>query len=77
VTKPLRLDREAEEELETAWRWYEERRPGLGTEFLTRSRKRSSSSIVFVDLPNERRVVAIAHGRREPGFGRERLRPTE
>ncbi len=33
MTKPVRLDREAEQELE-ATRWYEDRRVGLGDEFL-------------------------------------------
>lgn len=106
MTKPLRLDREAEEELEGAWRWYEERRPGLGAEFLAAVEeallrlegptvslavpgtpeklgvrrvlvRRFPYSLVFVDLPTERRVLAIAHGHRRPGFWRDRLGRTQ
>jgi toxin ParE1/3/4 len=106
MKRPLRLDREAEEELEAAWRWYEERRPGLGREFLDSIKeallrlegptvsllvegvptdlgvrrllvRRFPYSVVFVDLPTERRVLAIAHSRRRPGFWRKRLGRTE
>ena len=106
MKRPLRLDREAEEEIEAAWSWYEERRPGLGREFLLAVEEalrlleddpvsllvagvseqlgvrrvlvhRFPYSVVFVDLPKERRVLAIAHGRRKPGFWRERLGRTD
>ena len=33
--KPLRVEAAAEEELRAAVRWYESRRPGLGTRFLS------------------------------------------
>ena len=106
MRKPLRLDREAEDEIEAGWRWYEERRPGLGAEFLAAVEeallrlegpavsfavagmpqtlgvrrvlmRRFPYSVVFVDLPAERRVLAVAHGRRRPGFWKDRLRRTE
>ena len=35
MSKPLRTEEEAERELEEALRWYEEKRPGLGAEFLS------------------------------------------
>jgi toxin ParE1/3/4 len=34
VSKPLRLEEEADAEVEEATRWYEQRRPGLGQDFL-------------------------------------------
>ena len=34
MTKPIRTEPEANEELLEAVRWYEQRRPGLGLEFL-------------------------------------------
>ena len=34
MSKPLRVEPEAADELEQAVRWYEERRVGLGSEFL-------------------------------------------
>ena len=34
MTKPIRTEPEADEELLEATRWYEQRRPGLGLEFL-------------------------------------------
>ncbi len=102
MTLPLKLGREAEQEIEAAWLWYEERRPGLGRDFLLsveetlrrlegpvvglsvegvgrdlRIRRlpvrRFPYSIVYVDLPAERRVLAIAHGSRRPGFWHGRL----
>lgn len=48
MTKPLRLDDEAAEELDAA-------------------------AIVYVELDDEIRVLAIAHGSRQPGFWRYRL----
>lgn len=35
MTKPVRFDLEAEEELAAAARWYERERRGLGSEFLS------------------------------------------
>jgi hypothetical protein len=34
MTKPIRLDSEAEEEIDAAVAWYEAQRPGLGLELL-------------------------------------------
>lgn len=34
MTKPIRTEPEAEEELLEAARWYEQQRPGLGLDFL-------------------------------------------
>ena len=34
MSKPLRIDREAQEELGAAVSWYEDQRPGLGRELL-------------------------------------------
>ncbi len=34
MTRIVRVRREAEREIETAFAWYEEQRPGLGREFL-------------------------------------------
>ena len=45
MTKPLRFDVEAEEELGAAARWYESERPGLGGEFL------ASIEEVVVEIP--------------------------
>ncbi|HET7499685.1 MAG TPA: type II toxin-antitoxin system RelE/ParE family toxin [Kofleriaceae bacterium] len=103
MTRPLRLDDEAAEELEQAASWYEARRPGLGKDFLAEVRiafgricdrpqacplardvpprlgarrcvlRRFPYAIVYVELPDELRVVAIAHGSRQPGFWRHRL----
>ncbi|WP_368070359.1 type II toxin-antitoxin system RelE/ParE family toxin, partial [Nitriliruptor sp.] len=36
MTLPLRFGSEAQQELTAAVRWYEQRRPGLGAEFLAR-----------------------------------------
>jgi len=35
VSREIRLELEAEEELRQAARWYDQRRPGLGSEFLS------------------------------------------
>ncbi len=103
MTKPLRFDDEAVEELEAAAAWYEARRMSLGIDFVRVVRdaldrvaenpqtwpsvrdvparlnvrrfllRRFPYSIVFVELDNEIRVLAIAHSSREPGFWRNRV----
>ncbi len=103
MTKPLRLDAEAEEELRAAADWYEAQKLGLGKDFLDaiddaldRLRKspgaaslvasvpaswnvrrvlvhRFPYAIVFVELEREVRVLAAAHGKRRPGYWRDRL----
>jgi plasmid stabilization system protein ParE len=102
MTKLIRLDPEAEEEIDAAVAWYEAQRPGLGLEFLealdeARSRfveapqalplvpgvsaklgvrrcpvYRFPYWLVFIELPGEIRVLAVAHSRRRPGFWRSR-----
>jgi plasmid stabilization system protein ParE len=103
MTRPLRLDDEAAEELDAAAIWYEARRPNLGTDFVVAVRetfarvaqtprawpfardvpqrlcvrkcllRRFPYSVVYVELEDEIRVLAIAHGSRQPGFWRHRL----
>jgi toxin ParE1/3/4 len=103
MTRPLRFDDEATEELEMAAAWYEARRRNLGIDFTTAVRealqriaatprtwplvrdvperlnvrrfllRRFPYSIVFIELREEIRVLAIAHTSREPGFWRHRL----
>jgi hypothetical protein len=65
MIKPVCLDEEAAEELDVAAVWYEERRPNLLQRF--------PYSIVFIELEDELRVLAIAHGSRQPGYWRARL----
>jgi toxin ParE1/3/4 len=103
MTKPLRLDDEAAQELEEATIWYEARRANLGKDFLAAVRaacariaenprawsfardvppdfgvrkcvlRRFPYSVVYIELDDEIRVLAIAHGSRQPGFWRHRL----
>ena len=103
MTKPLRFDDEAAEELDASADWYEARRRNLGIDFLRVVRealeriadnpqtwplvrdvparlnvrrfllRRFPYSIVFLELEDEIRVLAIAHSSREPGFWRHRL----
>ena len=103
MTKPVRFDREAEEELAAAVDWYESQRLGLGLDLLdviegaisrigeatlqfpllpsvpsglgvrTCAVKRFPYSVVFLELPTEIRVLALAHTRRRPGYWRSRL----
>lgn len=103
MTKPVRFDREAEDELAAAVDWYESQRHGLGLDRLqvidealsrigeaplqfplppsipselgvrTCSIKRFLYSVVFLELPAEIRVLAVAHTRRRPGYWRSRL----
>ena len=103
MSKPLRFDAEAEDELRAAAAWYERQRRGRGGELLAavadalvavqeapaaappaplvpgelgvrrRLTRRFPYAVVFVELPDEIRVVAVAHGRRRPGYWRGRL----
>jgi toxin ParE1/3/4 len=99
----LRIDPAAEEETQEAAEWYEDRRLGLGLEFLAavdagvqRIRHdplafplletlpeehnvrrfvlaRFPYAIIYELLSNEIRILAIAHTRRRPGYGKKRL----
>jgi plasmid stabilization system protein ParE len=60
LTKPLRFEDEAHDELEGAVRRYEEKRPGLGAEFLAE-----------VDLVLDRVIRLPASGARVPFLPRE------
>ena len=101
MTKPIRIDSEAETELTAACEWYEQQCAGLGAELLqaiheTVARvadypgsgalhphvpeelgvrrvlvKRFPYAVVYLDLPNEIRILAFAHTRRKPGYWRE------
>ena len=101
MSKRVRLDEEAVEELEAAAVWYEARRRKLGLDFIAAVRDAFQKitinprawpvvrdvperfgarhfllrrfSVVFVELDEEIRVVAIAHTSREPGFWRGRV----
>ncbi|RLB45546.1 MAG: hypothetical protein DRJ42_29670 [Deltaproteobacteria bacterium] len=100
---PLRFLPEATAEAREAAAWYEERRVGLGDEFITalmdRARKaeavpgagrleqdaperfelrwynlkRFPYALLVGSVGEERVVVAVAHGRRRPGYWRHRL----
>lgn len=102
MTKPLRFDDEATEEMNAAAEWYEARRENLGIEFVAEVRqalatiastpetwtlipevderlgvrrfllRRFPYAVVYLDLPSELRVLAIAHMSREPGYWRKR-----
>lgn len=100
MTKPLRFDDEATEEMNAAAEWYEVRRENLGIEFVGEVRqalatiasapeswtlipevdervrrfqlRRFPYAVVYLDLPSELRVLAIAHMSREPGYWRKR-----
>lgn len=102
MTKPVRFDREAEEELAAAVDWYESQQHALGLDLReviddaisrigeaplqfpllstipselgvrTCSVKRFPYSIVFLELPTEIRVLALAHTRRRPGYWHSR-----
>ena len=94
----IRFVRSAEPELLEIRDWYEDRKPGLGSEFLlevfsclsaveddperfpTEETNRSSRDIrrcrlkkfpyrvIYELMPNDLRVLAIAHGSRQPGY---------
>ncbi|MCH7990393.1 MAG: type II toxin-antitoxin system RelE/ParE family toxin [Planctomycetes bacterium] len=99
----IRFVRSAEPELLEIRDWYENRKPGLGGEFLQevsscleaveidpvrfpaeetnvssrdirRSRlKKFPYRVIYELTPNDLRVLAIAHGSRQPGYWSERL----
>ena len=103
MTKAVRLDTEASEEIDAAVAWYEAQRRGLGLDLLAaldeaRGRLVEYSAacpfvprvptelgarrcpvqrfpywLVFIELPDEIRVLAVAHVRRSPGYWRSRL----
>jgi toxin ParE1/3/4 len=103
MTKPVRFDPEAEEELFAAVSWYQGHRPGLGVELMDAVQEamrritqtpaslglapgvstslgvrrcplqRFPYSLVFLELSEEIRVLAVAHHRRRPGYWRSRL----
>jgi toxin ParE1/3/4 len=98
----LRIDPAAEEEAQEAALWYEDRRRGLGLEFLAavdngvqRIRndplafaalealpeelnvrrfllRRFPYAIIYEIIPNEIRILAIAHMRRRPHYWKKR-----
>ncbi len=102
MTKPVRFEVEAAEELLAASSWYENERSGLGGDLLRsiyeavdeigkrpetfplapmvpesiRVRRalvrRFPYAVVFLELADEIRVLAIAHSSRKPGYWRER-----
>jgi len=104
MKKPIRVDRDAREELRATARWYDKQRRGLGEVFLAavdeamqRVARRGSDSrpmfgvdpelavrrvrtkrfpyaVVFLELPNTIRVIAIMHERRRPGYWLERVK---
>ena len=107
MSKPIRFDAEAEEELLAAATWYEKRQSGLARGLLYAvnnavERNRSGPSrcsfepnvprslevrrvfvkkfpyrIVFIVLPEEVRVLAVAHDRQQPDYWRDRLRDSD
>jgi toxin ParE1/3/4 len=102
MTKSLRFDDEATEEMNAAAEWYEARRENLGIEFVGEVRqalatiasgpeawaldpqideqlgvrrfllRRFPYAVVYLELPSEIRILAIAHTAREPGYWRAR-----
>lgn len=103
MTKPVRLEVEAEAELWEIAERYGSEDPQLGNRFLDRARQRLEQVqrwphaapliqglpedlevrrariqgfpylVVYLDLPQEVFVIAIAHESREPGYWQERL----
>ena len=103
MSKPVRMEREAEEELGGAVEWYEGCLRGLGVMFLAvvdevmseigespnagllvpgvaeglgvrrRIVRGFPYSICYVEMLSEVRIIAVAHGRRKPGYWRDRL----
>jgi len=102
MTKPFRVDNEADKELEAAAVWYEDQRAGLGEEFLRSVQEAIDQirafpsagalhpqvpedlqarrvlvqsfpyAVVYLELPDEIRVLAVAHMKRRPGYWMER-----
>ena len=103
MSKPLRIDSDAEEELKAAARWYEQQRSGLGYEFVAaiddalretqeqpaamslypgiaedlgvrrRLVARFPYAIAYIERDTHIDVLAFAHGRRRPGYWKDRL----
>ena len=102
MIKPVRLDGIAEQEIEEAYSWYEDRESGQGERFLQRLAaaleaieeapeactpvqghfpapvraagvRRFPYRVVFEELPDRYRVVAVAHFSRRPGYWVDRL----
>lgn len=102
MTRRLRVDAAAGDELEAAAAWYEVRRVGLGRDLLAsvdatltqivespaagsrvpgvakslgvrrRLVPRFPYAIVYLELAEEVRIVAFAHGSRRPGYWKAR-----
>lgn len=98
MARPIRIEPEAQAELDEAAVWYEAQRSGLGVEFLDAAEaairrltstphtatpvpdvppdlpvrrlfvQRFPYSVVFLDLPDQIRILAFAHARRRPGY---------
>lgn len=82
MARPLSIRPEAEAEITEAYDWYDERKPGIGAEFLNEARKGLSAivrngvrrrildrfpcSILYLAEPDEIVVLACFHGRRDP-----------
>ena len=74
--KPVRVEREAKQELAAAAAWYEERREGLGRELplYPRVAPELGARRAFIELAEVVRVLAIAHEKRRPGYWVGRLK---
>jgi toxin ParE1/3/4 len=83
VTKPVRVEEDAEEEPRAAVAWYEGHRPGPGlgpqvpdvrTRYETRRvpLRRFPYVLVYRERTNESQVIAFAHTSRMPGYWRPR-----
>lgn len=68
----VRFEDEADAEYRAAGRWYETRRVGLGLEFLD-AVDAAIGQVVELEAPEELRILAVAHDRREPGYWTIRL----
>jgi plasmid stabilization system protein ParE len=103
VTRAVRFEAEAEDELLDAARWYERQRSGFGRSFLQAVAttveaawkaphrfplvcdvaeelgvrharvSRFPYSVVFLEVQEVLRVLAVAHERRRPGYWRSRV----
>ena len=81
MAKPIRFSRHAREEVLEAGRWYERQRRGLRAEFLASLDERVKRvhlerfpfSLIFIELPDRIRILAVAHNRRKPFYWRDRV----
>src|SRR6266542_1264247 len=103
MTRHVRLDREADAEVDVAVAWYERQLEGLGLQLLDEIEnakqrigdaprsyphvhevtaelgarqaqvRRFPYLLVYVELDEEIRVLALAHARRRPGYWRRRV----